>query len=303
MKEMVIIDTDPGIDDAMATLMACKNPNIAVLAMTTVCGNSTIENTTRNARYILNYIGRNDIPVYSGSAKPLNNRLHTAKVHGASGLAGIDPKNKAGLTYDAVEQIALLLRRYPGKITILALGPLTNIARLAIDYPGALQLAKEIIVMGGAVEVPGNMSPYAEFNMYVDPEAADIVIRFPLKKTLIPLDVYNEAQMQIKDLSKITNSRIRELLLKMFAPYVKNIFIDTGIQAAILYDPLVVFYLTNLQAFTSIITGLEIELLRRDRRGQTVLFDCSSNNPSIIRVACTVDSNNFCSEFIRIMNL
>src|SRR5687767_13227386 len=110
MKRKIIIDTDPGHDDAMALMLACKSPELEVLAVTTVCGNSTIENTTRNARFILDYIGRNDIPVYSGAQKPLARELVQAVVHGKSGLDGVDLPNDFLLTGNAVKQILEIVR-------------------------------------------------------------------------------------------------------------------------------------------------------------------------------------------------
>ncbi|MEI6731969.1 MAG: nucleoside hydrolase, partial [archaeon] len=173
MKKL-IIDTDPGCDDALAIMLAVKSGMFDIMAITTVGGNSGIENTTRNARYILNLIGREDIPIYSGEDKPLKREIVRANVHGESGLEGINPKNESYLTGNAVDQIIRIVHDNPG-ITIVTLGPLTNIAKAILKAPEIAEKIERFVIMGGAIGVPGNKSRVAEFNMYVDPEAADIV--------------------------------------------------------------------------------------------------------------------------------
>src|SRR3989344_4117202 len=164
MKIPVIIDTDPGHDDALAIMLAIKSDMFDIKAITTVAGNSTIENTTRNARYILNLLDREDIPVYSGAEKPLERKLIKAVVHGRSGLEGIDPKNEPRLTNDAVEKMISIVKDN-SEITIVTLGPLTNIALAIKKNPGIMKKVKEIITMGGAIKVPGNKNRVAEFNI------------------------------------------------------------------------------------------------------------------------------------------
>ena len=148
VKRKVIIDTDPGHDDAMAIMLAIKSNALDVLALTTVCGNSTIENTTRNARYILNLLGRNDIPVYSGMEKPFKRDLIQAIVHGKSGLDGIDPQNEPKLTGNAVEKIIESVKANPNEVTLITLGPLTNIASAMQKNPSVMKKVKEIVSMG-----------------------------------------------------------------------------------------------------------------------------------------------------------
>jgi len=222
VKRKVIIDTDPGHDDAMAIMLAIKSNALDVLALTTVCGNSTIENTTRNARYILNLLGRNDIPVYSGMEKPFKRDLIQAIVHGKSGLDGIDPQNEPKLTGNAVEKIIESVKANPNEVTLITLGPLTNIASAMQKNPSVMKKVKEIVSMGGAIRVPGNKNRVAEFNFFVDPEAAKILFDFPVKKALIPLDVCNKLRLSITDFKMIKNTVLRENLLKMVIPFSKN---------------------------------------------------------------------------------
>ncbi|HTE21770.1 MAG TPA: nucleoside hydrolase [Candidatus Limnocylindria bacterium] len=272
MKRKVIIDTDPGHDDAIALMLACKSPEFEVLAVTTVCGNSTIENTTRNARFILDFIGRGDIPVYSGAEKPLSRDLVQAVVHGVSGLDGIDPTNESGLTGDAVKQLLRLIKADPNQVTLVTLGPLTNVARAIQNAPDTMKLVKEIVSMGGALEVPGNQNRVAEFNIFVDPEASDIVMRFPVPKTLVPLDACNRVLLQLDDIQKLQNNRLRELLIRMLKPYMANLGkYETGTKGALVYDALTVFYLLQPDSCQTIDANVQVETKGYITRGMTVI--------------------------------
>lgn len=270
MIRKVIIDTDPGHDDAMAIMLAVKSEVFDILAITTVCGNSTIFNTTRNARYILDILDRNDIPIFSGAQKPLTRPLIQAVVHGRSGLEGIDPTNNARLTQNAVEKILSLVNANPGEITLVTLGPLTNIALAIQKNPKTMMKLREVIMMGGAIKVPGNKNRVAEFNIFVDPEAADIVFRFPLKKTLVPLDVCNNIRLLLSDFKNIQNTSIRQVLIKMVKPYIDNIEKDEGVRAALMYDPLTVYYLINSEFVRTYTCNIKIETKGELTRGMTV---------------------------------
>lgn len=268
--QKVIIDTDPGHDDAMALMLACKSVELEVLAVTTVAGNSTIENTTRNARFILDQIGASSVPVYSGAARPLRRELVQAVVHGESGLEGIDPGNIPDLTDDAPDQILRIIEENPKDVTIVTIGPLTNIALAIQKDPKTMSLVKQIVSMGGAIEVAGNKNRVAEFNIFVDPEAADIVMRFPVPKTLVPLDACNHVQMKLDDFEHIKDVALRPLLLKMVRPYIANLAKDAGVKAALMYDPLTVFYLLQPESCTTKLYNIQIETTSELTRGMTV---------------------------------
>jgi pyrimidine-specific ribonucleoside hydrolase len=304
MVRKIIIDTDPGHDDAMALMLACKSAELDVLAVTTVCGNSTIENTTRNARFILDFIGRKDIPIYSGAAKPLRRELVQAVVHGASGLAGIDPTNASDLTGDAVEQILSIVRSNPNEVTIVTLGPLTNIALAIEKDPATMLLAKEIVSMGGAICVPGNMNRVAEFNIFVDPEAADIVMRFPVGKTLVPLDACSHVLVQTRDLSRIKNDKLRMLLSEMLTPYIANLEKDTGEKGALMYDPLTVFYLLCPISCRVDRRNVLIETEGAITRGMTVVDRRKINDgtPPNATVVNYIESKDFIDRFVDTLN-
>jgi len=303
-EQKLIIDTDPGHDDAMALMLACASENLGILAVTTVCGNSTIENTTRNARYMLDFIGRNDVPVYSGADKPLIKELRTATVHGQSGLEGIDPTNESNLTGDAVERMLEVIKGNPGEVTLVALGPLTNVAQAIEADPSTMGKLKQIVAMGGAIDVPGNMNRVAEFNVFVDPDAADTVMRFPVPKTLVPLDACNRIRMQLEDFQAISDTRNRELLLRMVEPYIKNVGDNLGMQGAPMYDPLTIFYLLQPEDCTVTARHVLVETDGKVTRGMTVVDNRDvpdGEEPNVTVVNC-IDPEAFISRFVRALS-
>jgi purine nucleosidase len=193
----IIIDTDPGQDDAVAILLALASPELEVLGITAVAGNVPLPLTERNARIICELAGRRDIPVFAGCDAPLTRKLVTAEhVHGKTGLDGIalpDPTMKLQTTH-AVDFIIDTLRNHPpGSVTLCPLGPLTNIATAFQRAPDVVARVGEVVLMGGAYFEVGNITPAAEFNIYVDPEAADIVFRSGVPLVVMPLDVTHHA--------------------------------------------------------------------------------------------------------------
>ena len=192
MTRPVIIDTDPGIDDAIAILYALAAPGLDVRAITTVAGNLGLAVTTRNALRILALAGR-DVPVIAGAAAPLARPgVAEAAIHGDDGLGGVAFPDPAGpaVRSDASRFLAeVLLAHPPGHFDILALAPLTNLALLVRQAPQAAARIGRLIAMGGCIAEPGNVGPRSEFNLAQDPEAAEVVLAAGLDLTLIPLDV------------------------------------------------------------------------------------------------------------------
>lgn len=184
-----MIDTDPGVDDAIALLMALSCPQLDVIGLTTTAGNVPIGPATRNALAILESVGRTDIPVARGATRPMRGRFAYARhVHSAEGLTHpLPPPASRASDAGAVQFLAQTLRANPGAVSVVALGPLTNLARLHRDHPTVLSLAKRLLVMGGAVQAAGNVTPNAEFNFYSDPTAARLVIESGIPLTLIDL--------------------------------------------------------------------------------------------------------------------
>jgi len=298
----IIIDTDPGHDDALALMLAIQSKAFDILAITTVCGNSSIENTTRNAEYILSLFN-SKIPIYSGADKPLKRELIRAVVHGTSGLDGINPTNEPNLTNNASEKIIELLENN-NDITIVTLGPLTNIAKVLLKRPDLQNKIKEFVIMGGAIKVSGNKNRVAEFNFFVDPDAANIVFKSNVNTILVPLDACNTVEMQLPDFERIVNPILREPILKMMNPFIKNIFDNEGTNAALVYDALTVYYLLNPNACTIEKYNILIETKGDYTFGMSVadLRKKPDSSGANVNVVMNIDKQSFINDFIRIIN-
>ena len=203
----VIIDTDPGIDDAAAILMTLGSPELNVEALTTVFGNTPVENCTVNALRILEAANRPDIPVFKGASRPYNcaEPAFAATIHGIDGLGDVNlptPSTAARKENAVVEMIGRIMAS-PGDITVLAIGRLTNVALAIAVEPDFAQAVQEIVVMGGAVNVPGNATPTASANLWGDPEAADIVYRSGAKVVQIGLDVCEQVEISAEQQAQL----------------------------------------------------------------------------------------------------
>jgi inosine-uridine nucleoside N-ribohydrolase len=193
----VILDCDPGHDDAIALLLALGSPEINLLGVTTVAGNQTLERTTANAIRVLDHVNRRDIPVVAGAPRPLVREPRTAgEVHGETGLDGPDLPGPSRLPepMHAVDWIAQAVGESPDPVTLVPTGPLTNIALFLARYPGLESRLERIVLMGGAIG-EGNTTPAAEFNIWVDPEAAHRVFQSGVDITMVGLDVTHQALM------------------------------------------------------------------------------------------------------------
>ena len=197
MPRKIIIDTDPGQDDAVAILLALASHELEVLGLTCVAGNVPLDLTVRNARIVCELAGRPDVPVFAGCDRPLSRDLVTAEyVHGKTGLDGITLPDPVMPVQDrhAVDFLIDTLRaEAPGSVTLVPIGPLTNIATAMKRAPDIIDRIAEIVLMGGGCFEGGNVTPAAEFNIYVDPQAADIVFRAGVRLTVMPLDVTHKA--------------------------------------------------------------------------------------------------------------
>jgi len=193
----VIIDTDPGVDDALALLLAMRSPELKIEAITAVAGNVPLELTLPNALRMVEIAGRTDLPVAAGAKAPLVRRLVTAAyAHGENGLGGAvfpEPKIKP-VSEPAAQFIQQLVRRYPGEVTLITIGPLTNVATALNSDPELAAMVKSLVMMGGSLS-GGNITPAAEFNVYVDPEAARIVFQSGIPITMVGLDVTRKTSL------------------------------------------------------------------------------------------------------------
>jgi inosine-uridine nucleoside N-ribohydrolase len=193
----VILDCDPGHDDAIAMLLALASPEIELLGVTTVCGNQTLEKTTANAIRVLDHVGRADLPVAAGAPRPLVREPAVAPdVHGESGLDGPDlpPPSREPSVEHAIDWMASTVAASPAPITLVATGPLTNVALFLARHPAPAAALERIVLMGGAI-AEGNVTPAAEFNIWADPEAARRVFSSGTDLTMVGLDVTHRALM------------------------------------------------------------------------------------------------------------
>lgn len=272
----IIIDCDPGHDDAIALILALASPKLNVLAVTTSAGNQTPDKTLRNALRILTLLGRHDIPVAGGAPKPLLRELIIAdNVHGESGLDGptLPEPGFAPQALTAVELMAKTLRASTEPVTLVPTGPLTNIALLLSAHPELKAKIARIVLMGGSAG-PGNWTPAAEFNIYVDPEAAEMVFSAGVPITMCGLDVTHAAQVMDEDIERIraiTNPIARTVaeLLDFFMIYHRDP--KWGFVGAPLHDPCTIAWLLRPELFTGIECHVSVETQGQYTVGMTVV--------------------------------
>lgn len=214
----VVIDTDPGVDDFLAIALALNSPELTIEAFTTTAGNAALRHTNANMLRILEALNRTEIPVYRGAQRPLTGTFGDAEhVHGAGGLPIRLPlpvtRPRAG---HAVKYLADRLRTGPA-LTLIVLGPPTNIARLFRDFPGATRFVKRVVLMAGAVDVPGNVTPHAEFNVWSDPEATALVFDSGIPVTMVGSDVCDRVRAHADRTPEPANAVIRRLVETQFA--------------------------------------------------------------------------------------
>ncbi|MGB2867889.1 MAG: nucleoside hydrolase [Bacteroidota bacterium] len=243
-----LIDTDTGVDDALALMLALRSQEISVKAITTVAGNVEVMKCTRNVQTLIRLLQLKNPPqVAQGARKPLTRKLFMApEVHGKDGLGntqGPVRKNHKHIRGDAVSVIIECCRRYGKQLTIVALGPLTNIALAWRKNPGALRKIRRIVTMGGAFDVRGNTGPVAEFNYYVDPEAAQIILDSGLPITMIPLDLTEQVvamRIEWEERAKRSAGRLAKFILQMTNTYMLYHKKTEGFYGAYLHDPVAV---------------------------------------------------------------
>ena len=275
--QKIIIDTDPGQDDAVAILLALASPDeIEVLGITAVAGNVPLSLTEKNARIVCELAGRPDIPVYAGCDRPLKRKLVTAEhVHGKTGLDGPElpePEIKLQEKHGVDFIIDTIMQEPENSISLCPLGPLTNIASAILKQPKIVSRIKKIVLMGGAYFEVGNITPAAEFNIFVDPDAAKIVFEAGIDMVVMPLDVThkalvtekrNEAFRQLKSPVGIAVAEMTDF----FERFDKEKYGSSG---APLHDPCVTAYLIDPKIFSGKNINVEIETKSELTLGMTV---------------------------------
>ena len=273
----IIIDTDPGQDDAVALLLAFASPELEVLGITAVAGNVPLPLTELNARKICELAGQNSAKVFAGCDKPLERVLVTAEnVHGRTGLDGPDlpePKLKLQGQHAVDFIIETLMAREPGTITLCVLGPMTNIATAMMREPQIVPRIKSIVAMGGGFFEGGNVTPTAEFNIYVDPQAAALVFASGIPITLLPLDCTHQAlttKARIEKFWAMRNSAGPAIasLLEFFERFDEAKY---GTDGGPLHDPCVIAWLLKPELFKSRHVNVEIETASDLTMGMTII--------------------------------
>ena len=277
MARKIIIDTDPGQDDAVAILLALASPDeIDLLGITAVAGNVPLALTQKNARIVCELARRRDVRVFAGCDAPLARPLVTAEhVHGKTGLDGPQLPDPTMPLADghAVDFLIETLRREPsGSVTLVPIGPLTNIAAAFRAAPDIIPRVGQVVLMGGAYFEVGNITPAAEFNIYVDPEAADIVFRSGVDLVVMPLDVTHKALTSrarvaaFRDMGTEVGRMVAEWT-DFFERFDKEKY---GAEGAPLHDPCTIAWLIRPELFTGRHINVEIELEGRHTTGMTV---------------------------------
>lgn len=295
-KRKIILDCDPGHDDAVAIMLALSSDKLDLLALSVEAGNQTLEKTGRNALNLVQYFNK-DIPVALGETHPLKKKLETCpKIHGESGLDGFTfPKLiKQFDKLSAVELMKKLLLENE-KVTLVPTGPLTNIATLLIKYPEVKSHIEEIVLMGGSIGY-GNVTPAAEFNIFVDPEAADIVFKSGLTIKMMGLDVTRKVKLtysMLEDFKKINNkaSILFCDLMKVFIDNQKDVF---GFVGAPLHDPVTIAYLIDPSVVSLKEMNTEIDISGGPSYGRTNCdqFNYLNRKPNSF-VAIDIDTNKY----------
>ncbi|ONH96211.1 hypothetical protein PRUPE_7G113700 [Prunus persica] len=255
-REKLIIDTDPGIDDTIAILMAFQTPELEVLGLTTIFGNVTTEDATRNALLLCEIAGHPSLPVAEGSPEPLKGgRPRVADfIHGSDGLGNIflPPPERKQIEKSASEFLVDMVSEYPGEVSILALGPLTNLA-LAIKRDSSFaKKVKRVVVLGGAFFALGNVNPAAEANIYGDPEAADVVFTSGANITVVGINITTQVQFTDDDLLQLRQSKGKHAqLISDTCKFYRDWHVKSdGVHGIFLHDPVSFVALVRPDLFT-----------------------------------------------------
>jgi inosine-uridine nucleoside N-ribohydrolase len=298
----ILVDCDPGHDDAIALLLALASPEVEILGVTTVAGNQTLEKTTANAIRVLEFAGRADVPVAAGADRPLVREQFVASyVHGETGLDGPDlpPPQREPVDSHAVDFLAEKIREAGGAVTLVPVGPLTNVALMLALHPDARP--ERIVLMGGAI-AEGNVTPAAEFNIWCDPEAAARVFQSGIDVTMIGLDVTHKALFTQAHVGRLAG-RVGEMvteLLRFYDTFHRNVY---GFDGSPIHDAMAVAHVLRPDLVETLERNVEIDVESELCRGRTVvdLWRRTERAPNA-HVGVDVDAEGFLELLIERIN-
>ena len=298
----ILLDCDPGHDDAIALLLALASPEVELLGVTTVAGNQTLEKTTANAIRVLEFSGHTDVQVAAGADRPLLREQYVAAdVHGDTGLDGPDlpPPRSQPVAQHAVDFLAERIRSSVRPVTLIPTGPLTNIALLLALHPDARP--KRIVLMGGAI-AEGNVTPAAEFNIWCDPEAAARVFASGLDVTMVGLDVTHKALFTQAHIGRLAG-RVGEMvaeLLRFYGRFHRKIY---GFEGSPIHDAVAVAHVLDSSLVETLERNVEIDTESELCRGRTVvdLWRRTTREPNA-HVGVEIDSDGFLELLIERLN-
>ena len=300
-RRPIIIDTDPGQDDAVAILFALgASDRLDVRAITAVAGNVPLSLTAKNARIVLGWANRSDIPVYAGCPRPLVREPVTAEhVHGETGLDGVpleEPKVELANGHAVDFLIRTLGNAWPATVTLCLLGPMTNLAAALVQDPGIRCGIKEVVLMGGGYHVRGNVTPTAEFNVYADPEAAAVVFGSGIPLVVLPLDVTHQVLITKERVSRLETlgNRAGALVAAILRSHGLIESKQKGTDGGPLHDPTVIAYLLQPSLFSGRNVNVTVETRGEFTVGETVVdWRGVTNRPANALWLNQVDSDGF----------
>ena len=301
-KRPTLIDVDTGIDDALALIVASHlSDSLEICAVTTVAGNVSIDDATENTKAVLGLLGRIDIEIARGAAGPIAHKWTTsAQVHGEQGLGTLRRSDLlAGPELSDLSAVELILqqaRRHSGELSIIATGPLTNLALALRAYPDLREHVASVVAMGGAFERGGNVTPVAEYNFYVDPLAADIVMTSGLDVTVLPLDITHEVLVSRGRLES-WRARLDQAgrpPVASFSLDILDFYVDAygaaGKGAAAMHDPVAVIAAARPDLFAFRESPVRVEARDEAGRGQSIEASAPASGAGLVKVPASVDS-------------
>jgi len=300
----VILDTDPGIDDALAFILLKAMPEVELQAITVTHGNTSVEKCTTNALKLVELLGMQDIPVAIGADQPLIKALSVAEeTHGDTGLghAILPPPEVTTVQENAANLIIKIVNANPGEITILCIGPVTNLALALLKEPGLRKKIKNVVSMAGAIHYPGNATPSSEYNVFCDPESFDILLRSGIDLTLVPLDVTYQCIFTKDHVARLKGARadIENFIDRSTAFYMDFHAEYQGIQGCAINDPLAAAILVKpeLVKFRDYYVDIELHGEFTTAKLSADHFGASDKAPNA-KVAMEVDVEGFMDFFI-----